>query len=352
MTMLQRLGQLNREQEINQRAKDFAHVARWLTLAAANRTDAVELAERDRAPPQIVQAVKAAVDAGSTTGWGQPLAGYDTLAEGFLQSLRQASAFDAMLPSMRSVPMHTNVIVASGGATGQTTGEAQIVPIAQFQFQLSQIVEMKTTAIVAFTAELLRITNSNLFAQEMTRTVAAATDTAFLSRIINGISATTSVGGTSVAILQDLAAALFALTLDASSKVFLTVDSNIAKHWSVATTQSGELLFPQMSPTGGVVQGMPVLVSDGVTNQIIAIDASQIAAATGNGVELDASNQAALQLDTAPNSPPNASGVYVSMWQMNMASIRATRYWAAERLRAGAVAVVSSVSYGSANSPA
>ena len=103
MTIAQHLGQLNRKADINQRAKDFAHVARWLTLAAANRTDAVDLAERDRAPPQIVQAVKAAVDAGSTTGWGQPLAGYETLAEGFLQSLRQASAFDAMLPSMRSL---------------------------------------------------------------------------------------------------------------------------------------------------------------------------------------------------------------------------------------------------------
>jgi hypothetical protein len=37
---------------------------------------------------------------------------------------------------------------------------------------------------------------------------------------------------------------------------------------------------------------------------------------------------------------------------MNLAGLRATRYWGAERLRTAAVSVISNVNYGSANSPA
>src|SRR5262249_21476646 len=124
--------------------------------------------------------------------------------------------------------------------------------------------------IVAITSELLRDGNSNLFAQEMTRAVASATDTVFISRITVGISPTPSNGGTSVAILQDLATLLAGLALDASSKVFLIVSSDIAKHWAVATSATGELAFPQMTPMGGAIQGMDVLLSDGVSGQIIA----------------------------------------------------------------------------------
>ena len=193
--------------------------------------------------------------------------------------------------------------------------------------------------------------NSRLFAQELTHAVASATDAAFINRITLGISPTPSNGGTSVAILQDLAALLAAPALDASSKVFLIVGSDIVKHWAVATTATGELAFPQMTPMGGATQGMDVLASDGVSGQIIAVDASQIAAAAGT-VELDGSGAATVQMDSAPDSPPTAATNLLSFWQMNLAGLRATRYWGAERLRTAAVSVISNVNYGSANSPA
>jgi hypothetical protein len=100
----------------------------------------------------------------------------------------------------------------------------------------------------------------------------------------------------------------------------------------------------------GAIQGMEVLVSDGVSDQIIAVDASQIAAAGGT-VELDGSGVATVQMDSAPDSPPTAAANVTSFWQMNLAGLRATRYWGAERLRSTAVSVISNVSY-SGNSPA
>jgi hypothetical protein len=196
----------------------------------------------------------------------------------------------------------------------------------------------------------VRNPSNELFAQELTHAVASATDSAFINKITAGIAPISSNGGTSVAILQDLAALLAALALGASSKVFLIISSDIAKRWAVSTTATGELAFPQMTPTGGLIQGMDVLVSDGVNAQIIGVDASQIAAASGT-VELDATGEATVQLDNTPDSPPTAATTVTSFWQMNLIGLRATRYWDAERLRTGAVAVIGNVSY-IGNSPA
>ena len=83
----------------------------------------------------------------------------------------------------------------------------------------------------------------------------------------------------------------------------------------------------------------------------IAFDASQLALGS-TGVEADATNQAAIQMDSAPSSPPDASTTQQSMWQLDLSGLRASRWFGCERLRTGAVAVISNVSYGSANSPA
>jgi hypothetical protein len=118
----------------------------------------------------------------------------------------------------------------------------------------------------------------------------------------------------------------------------------------VTTTATGDLAFPQMTPTGGVIQGMDVLVSDAVSGQIVGVDANQIAAANGT-IELDGTGEATVQLDSTPDSPATGTMSITSFWQMNLTGLRAIRYWDAERLRVGAVAVIGNVSY-SGNSPA
>ena len=54
---------------------------------------------------------------------------------------------------------------------------------------------------------------------------------------------------------------------------------------------------------------------------------------------------------TRPIHHPQLLTTVTSFWQMNLTGLRATRYWDAERLRTGAVAVVGNVSY-TGNSPA
>jgi HK97 family phage major capsid protein len=256
-----------------------------------------------------------------------------------------------MLQYMKTIPVGLqNISVATSAASATTVGEGQVKPVTKMGLTQIQVTPKKTTAIVAVSKELLQFASSNIFAQELTNAVAEAIDASFVSEITNGISPTTSAGGGPIAILTDLAALLSSLTIGANSKVFLLVSSDIAKLWSVKTTVQGELLFPNMTPTGGEIAGMTVIVTSAVSGQIVAVDASQIAAASGN-IILDTSDEATLQFDTTPDSPATSATNLVSLWQMNFAGIRATRYWAVGRLRTASVAVISGVAY-SGDSPA
>lgn len=331
-------------------ARMFVHAAKYIALAKGSKSEAYTLAKMNRALPPIVEVLqKAAADVGSTGGWGAPLMD-SGLAAAFLSSLRSASVFEAALPFMPRVPFRTTVRVVTTGATGATVNEAMTKPVTKLSLSASAMSEQKTLAIVAVTEELLRQASIRLFQDELTRTVAVALDTAFVAKITTGISPTTSNGGTSAAVLADFAAGLAALTLDAGSKVFAAVSPDIAKAWAFKTTSTGERMFPELGINGGDVGGVTVFPTDGVSGQIVFFDATQIATAD-TGIELDTAKYATLQLDTVGDSPPGAATPYVSLWQMGMVGVKAIRHWAAERMRTGAVSVISGVSY-TGNSPA
>ena len=105
---------------------------------------------------------------------------------------------------------------------------------------------LKSLAIVAITEELLRQTNINFFQSELQRAVAVAVHTAFISRITNGISPTTSSGTNARAVLQDFYAGLAALNLDAGSKVFVATSPAIVKAWAFRTTSTGQRAFRKL----------------------------------------------------------------------------------------------------------
>jgi HK97 family phage major capsid protein len=84
--------------------------------------------------------------------------------------------------------------------------------------------------------------------------------------------------------------------------------------------------------------GMPLILSANSPAQITLVDPSQILYSDDGGIELTRSEQAAIQMDDAPASPPVAATVMTSLWQMNLWAIRAIRWVAWLRAQAGSVA--------------
>ena len=355
MTIAARIGQLARDQEANAKAMDFCHVAQCIALGQGQSRNAIMAAQKGPTTERVVAAVKTAVIPGSTSDgtFAAPLA-YQELSLAFLVSLRNIGVFDAALPFAVDVPLNMQVAVTTTGITAASIGEGQVKVISKISLAASALTPRKAVAIIAVTSELLRMGGakaSRLFQQELSRAVAAETDSKFLSVISTGISASPSTGSNAAAIAADMGALLGALSTGVGSKVFIAMNPSDVKHFAIQIGTTGERAFPGVTINGGDYAGCTVIPTEALSGLIIAFDASQLAMGS-TGIELDASDRASVQMDTAPDSPPSASTNMVSLWQMNMAGLRATRYFGCERLRTTAVAAISNVSWGSSNSPA
>ena len=355
MTIAQRIGQLARDQEVNAKAMEFCQVAKCIALGKGQSRNAIMAAQKGATTERIVEAVKTVVTPGSTGDgtWAAPLA-YQELADAFATSLRYFGVFDAALPFAKEVPLNTQVAVTTLGATAASVGEGQLKPISKLSLAATALAPRKVVAIVVASDELIRTGGdraSRLFQQEMQSAVAAETDAKFLFVISASVSPISSQGSNAFGIAADMAALLGGLNLGSQSKVFIAMNPNDVKHMAVQIASNGERAFPTVGIGGGDYAGAIIIPTDALSGQIVAFDAGQIAAAS-EGIELDFSNHLAIQMDSQPDSPPSASTPATSFWQNNLTGLRCTRYFGCERLRTGAVNVIGSVSYGSANSPA
>ena len=95
----------------------------------------------------------------------------------------------------------------------------------------------------------------------------------------------------------DISNLLKAITTGQTSNLFIITTPLICKMWSMLTDQKGVSAFPNLTPQGGSINGIAVLVSDGVTaGQVVLADASGIAAASGD-VTLNEYTEGSVHLD-------------------------------------------------------
>jgi hypothetical protein len=294
--------------------------------------------------------------AAATAGRLAAFADYSVIAQGFVNSLVNAGAFDGMLVSMVPVPVGTGTVGAvSVGAQAFSVAEGGAKAISKLSLTGQQLNPQKAHAVVAVTQELARAPGAQataLIGRELRRAVAVTTDAQFLLTLTSGLSAATSNGSTAEAVRADIAGLLRAMTTGQTSKLFIITTPLICKMWSMLTDQKGISAFPDLTPTGGLINGITVLVSDAVlTGNVILADASGLAGASGD-VTLNEYTEGSIITDAPPNSPASASDNVISPWQLNLTAIVVERFFVAARLRSDAVAVCSnSNSYQSGNSP-
>jgi HK97 family phage major capsid protein len=346
-TVAQQIGRMSARLEDAARVSEFIEVARHIMLGDRRGPMAP-------ASPRIVEAVKAASDPGTLTGWGQPLAPFQSLAAAFISSLTRISAFDAMWASMVQLPLRTQVAAVSATLTGGTVAEASIKPAGRASLSASNLNPSKAAAFVAVSAELMKIGGpaaDAVLERELRGAVGRATDATFLPLLTSGAQSFSSSGATALAVRQDLRTLLLAVTTGAASKLFWIVTPTIAKAWSILPDSAGAAAFPNARPDGGEVSGVPVVASDSATEgEIILADAWQVAAGE-EGLRLDASNEATIQMDSSPDSPVLATSNYQTLWQLGLVGLRCERFIGAKPLRSDAVAKITGAAY-TGNSPA
>ena len=358
----------------------FTRYAMALMAGKGNLMQSAEIAKRWDDTPQVETVLKAAVAAGTTTdtNWAKPLVEYSNMASEFAELLRPATIL-GRIDGLRRVPFNIKVPRQTGGASASWVGEGAPKPVSSLAFDSITLGHTKVAGIVVMTEELVRFSNpaaEDIVRRDLVETIGGLIDKDFVdpakaavsgvspASITNGVTPVVATGTTADHLRADvktLMSNFIAANMSLSGAVWIMTETQ-ALAIAMLLNPLGQPEFPGLSINGGTAGtffGIPVILSENIPAQqavagppaipagsrIILAKASEIMLADDGQVMLDASNQASLQMDTAPTNPPTATTVMVSLWQMNMVGIRAERFINWTKRRTGAVQYITGAAY-------
>ena len=320
---------------------------------------------------QIYLQQKAVVGVGDTTNttWASPLIAYTQAGNLFAEYLRPGTIIGKL--NLRNVPFNVQIPRMTTGASVGWVGENAPKPVTSEAFDSITLRWAKAAAIIAITQELARFSNPQaeaIIRDDLRRAMTEFLDRQFIdssvaevtnvspASITNGVTAVTPTGTTASAFrtdLKTLLATIITANIPLDSGVFIMHPST-ALSLVLMQNSLGQPVFPTVTRTGGTVQGFPVVVSSNVPAAggspadgymiIFAIQDEILLADDGQTI-IDASDQASIQMDSAPDSPPTASSAYVSLWQMNWIALRVERWITWKKRRSQAAQYIQGAKY-------
>lgn len=355
----------------------FARLARCKALAKLTNEPASEVARQAYGEDsQTYGILKAAIAAGTTSNstYAGPLVGDETdVYADFAEYLRPQTILGRMgvngIPGPTVVPFRTRLIAGTSGGEGYWVGEGNAKPLTKFDFTGTTLEPLKVANIAVLTMELIRDSSPSaevIIRNELTRALAARLDIDFLdptkdaaagvspASVSYGVTPTVSAGTDADAVRCDIAALLqtYAAANNPPMSGVIVMSMNVAITLMAMRNAFGQREFPDLTMQGGTLEGFPVITSQYVSQfadtageYIFMINASDIYVGDEGGVTVDMSDQASVQMDSAPDNPTTASTVLVSLWQRNLVGFRAERTISWSKRRSSAVAVISGVAY-------
>jgi HK97 family phage major capsid protein/HK97 family phage prohead protease len=353
----------------------FARYALCLTASKGNHSVAAKLAERHYPQTEgIVKTLKmqsegfdlasalrqkASVAAGTTTDstWAGPLAEPAAFMGDFIDFLRPRTLIGQA--QFEPIPFNVRIGGATSGGTAGWVGQGKAKPVTKFDFNDTTSQFTKVAAIAVITQELARF--NDMAAETRIRNLLAGCviarvdadlfdpDLAAVSAVnpgglLNGVS---PVAGPASLDPDLVRAALLRLWAPWNSTHLGTrpayyTTPGVARALAFARESLGTPAFPGVTPNGGTLDGIPLRTSQYLAHNggsggapFILVDEAEIYLADDGSVTLDARDDVAVEMDSAPSSnsgtPTGAS--LVSMWQTNSIAFRAERFiwWAARR---------------------
>ena len=323
----------------------FVRAACAQLVCKGNVRDAVEYAEKRWADstPEVALYLKAAVAPGTTTDstWALPLVNQNISNE-FIELLRPATIL-GKIPGLRNVPFNTKVPTQTAGGTYGWVGEAKPKPVTKLAFSSTSLGVSKAAGIIVLTKELVMLSNPSaeaLVRQDMIAGIAQFLDSQFIDpavAAVTGVNPASITNGapTAAATTNPVADILglinhFATNNISVAGVTFIMSAANALSLTFRSNLDGSPEFPGITVGGGSYKGLTFITSQAAGTNVIALQPNQILYADDGGVSIDASQEASLQMDSAPASPADATTVYVSLWQTNTIGLRAERFinWA------------------------
>jgi hypothetical protein len=326
--------------QLGSASNDFVRLARLVAASRGNESEMKRLA-RGIPSPRLHEAIetRAAVLPGTTSDatWAGPLV---SLSNAFADSLRPYSVFDRMIGDMIRVPVNSRVVVASSAVQpGSPVLEFGAKPISAMSFGSEILEPAKVVSHIVITEELARLNSpsaNSLVGTLLRQAVALSSDQYFVDKLLVGTGVTTvsSTGPSAANFISDIQAALAAINIGQSSRLYLILPADVWKAHSFERDVGPA--FESSERLGNAITTLPTST---LSDTMILADATQIAGVSEN-IELASSSEASVQLSDSPTDSASSS---VSLWQADMVAVRATRFLAVSLLRSDGAVIVENV---------
>lgn len=353
----------------------FTRMVMAIARAQGNLMQAHEIAkanEQWRAETPDVEAVlKTAVSAGtvSDSTWAAPLVQYQNLANEFIEYTRPLTII-GRIPGLRRVPFKVKIPRQTGASSVGWVGEAKVRKVSALAFDSVTLDFANIAGIVVISKELLRHgqpSSEMLVRDDLAKGIVQFMDGQFVdptkasddvspASITYGVTPVTATGTNAAALRADIKSLVQTFLdndLTPSDGVWI-MSQGIALAISLMTNDLGNPEFPGITMNGGTLQGLPVVTSESVPATggsptdgalIILAKAGDILLADEGGITVDASREASLQMDDAPDSPATASTNLISLFQHGLIGIRAEREINWKKRRSTSVQFIQSAKY-------
>jgi hypothetical protein len=256
-----------------------------------------------------------------------------TVPVGDLVDLAQgADAVARARPLMREEPFDLPVGTVTLGATAAWVGEGGATPTGKPTFGATRLTVARRKVIAVVVASTDYVRSTALVVQRgvqrlIGEAVTKAVSDDFLSPLNTGSVGVSPASITanaspqpSTGVAADVLASLADIADLSTAAVFLSPRALVA----LGNACPGAILAGKLH---GVVQLIP---TPSAGSYVIGADLSRILFAADDRVGLEASQNATIQMDTAPDDPTTAATVQISMWQNGYAALRVVRWvnWA------------------------
>lgn len=325
---------------------DFVRAAACM-LAADNLAPAEKkaLSFRDGGE-RVARVLKAAIAGAITSGSGITFFGPELSA--FMSALRATGAADAVFAAAMKLPVRPGRIAVFTSITAGAVTEGAAKPIRAMRLTSSDLAMQKAVATIVLSRELIEGLGSEairLLGSALRSSVSLATDSGLLTALTASSSIESSGGTSWAAMLDEIEQLLHETDLGNVSKPFLILSQRAAKGLAKAAVENG---VDSLGVAGGELMGITVLVTGAqAVGTVTLVDASGLAVAD-EPIELRVSDQADVQMDTAPSSnstTPTAASL-VSLWETNNRALIAERRFGVAIVRPNSVASLTGVAWG------
>ncbi|MGL1834936.1 phage major capsid family protein [Rhodocyclaceae bacterium SMB388] len=329
-------------------AKTYPFAAAFKCIGAAdgNRDEALLFAQRAYpAERQTINFLKSDAS-GLDTDALHSTYSYGGLVEQFTESLRQFSPFDAMKAGMREVPFRTP-IHSTTGIEGAIVGEGEYAPVSMLGIDDSALMRRRASSLIVMTLSAFRTDGLLAHVQrELVAGASSAVNSAFLAELASVATPETSAGSTAAHVLTDVEKLLGNIRKRGLSSLYLVVSPDHAARLACKNA-AGVVSFPDMTPNGGTLAGITVLVSDQLPtdsdgHQVLLVDADAILYGD-DGIELMRALSANIRMSGDPEN--DIDPAEVNLFVTNSTAIMLDRVIGFHVVRADAVALLTNVAW-------